>query len=175
MQTSKKLVVTGQRNALWASYVAFVALCVLTVPSVAYADGGTAISNATSEIMNILIPVFVALIGALATWILAKVKQKLHLDVSQKTSDAWSALAEKAAARAGEWARNKSKELTDGKTLPGGQVMEVAANWAIEMAKAQGLPDLARAKLEGLIEAHLFVARQSDPTAPADPAPTPAA
>lgn len=160
MKTSKKFDATGRKNVLWASYVAFVALCVLTVPSVAYAD--TAISSATTEILNILIPVFVALIGALATWILAKVKQKLHLDVSEKTSEAWAELARKAALRGGEWARKKSKELTDGKKLPGGEVMDVAASWAIEMAKQQKLPEMARAKLEGLIEAHLFELREAE-------------
>ena len=160
MQMPKKHAVTGPKNVLWGSYVAFVALCVLTFPSIAYAD--TAISSVTSEVMSILIPVFVALIGALATWILAKVQQKLHIDVGQKTADAWADLARKAALRGGEWARKKSKDLTDGKKLPGGEVMEVAANWAIEMAKAQKLPELARAKLEGLIEAHLFELRAAE-------------
>jgi len=170
MQTSKKLVVAGRMNVLWASYVAFVALCVLTVPSVAYAD--TAIQSATSEVLNILVPVFVALIGALATWILAKIQQKLHIDVGEKVAANWAELARKAALRGGEWARKKSKDLTEGKKLPGGEVMEVAATWAIEMAKQQKLPEMARAKLEGLIEAHLFELRSAESEAAAT---TPAA
>lgn len=169
MQMQKRLVATGRRNNLWASFVAFVALCVLTVPSIAYAD--TAIQSATSEILSILIPVFVALIGALATWILRKVQQKLHIDVGEKTAAAWAELARKAALRGGEWARKKSKDLTEGKKLPGGEVMEVAASWAIEMAKQQKLPEMARNKLEGLIEAHLFELREAE----AEPAPTPPA
>ena len=159
MMTSKKLAVTGSKNVLWASAVA---VCILLVPSVAMAD--TAIASATSEIMNILIPVFVALIGALGTWILRKVQQKLHIDVGEKTAAAWGELARKAALRGGEWARKKSKDLTDGKKLPGGEVMEVAAGWAVEMAKQQKLPMMAREKLEGLIEAHLFELRSEEAT-----------
>lgn len=166
MPTQKKHVVTGRGNVLRASYVAFAALCVfLLIPSAAYAEGETAITNATTEILNILIPTFVTLIGALATWILAKVKQKFHLDVSEKTSAAWTELARKAALRGGEWARKKAKDATDGKKIPGGEVMDVAENWAIEMAKQQKLPAMAREKLEGLIEAHLFESRS-----PATPA-----
>jgi len=157
MLMSKKRDVTGQKNVLWASAVA---VCILLVPSVALAD--TAIASATSEIMNILVPVFVALIGALATWILRKVQQKLHIDVGEKTAAAWGELARKAALRGGEWARKKSKDLTDGKKLPGGEVMEVAAGWAVEMAKQQKLPAMAREKLEGLIEAHLFELRTEE-------------
>jgi hypothetical protein len=150
-----------------------VALCVLTVPSIAHAD--TAIQSATSEILNILIPVFVALIGALATWILRKVQQKLHLDVGEKAAGAWSDLARKAALRGGEWARKKSKELTEGKKIPGPEVMEVAASWAVEMAKQQKLPEMARAKLEGLIEAHLFELRSAEEDVAASAPPTPPA
>jgi hypothetical protein len=135
-------------------------MLVLFAPALAFAD--TAIQSATSEIMGVLIPVFVALVGAFATWILRKVQQKLHIDVGDKTAAAWDELARKAALRGGEWARKKSKELTEGKKLPGGEVMEVAATWAIEMAKQQKLPAMARSKLEGLIEAHLFELRTLD-------------
>lgn len=144
MKTQKKLAVSGL-------------LSVLLLPSVAAAD--TALSAATQETLNILIPVFVALVGSLATWILRKVQQKLHLDVGQKTAEAWADLARRAAFRGGEWARKKSKDLTEGEKLPGGQVMEVAVLWALEMAKQQKLPELARDRLEGLIEAHLFELR----------------
>ena len=93
-----------------------------------------------------------------------KVQQKLHIDVGEKTAAAWGELARKAALRGGEWARKKSKDLTDGKKLPGGEVMEVAAGWAVEMAKQQKLPMMAREKLEGLIEAHLFELRSEEAT-----------
>jgi hypothetical protein len=132
-------------------------LSVLLIPSVAAAD--TAVTSATQEILSILLPIFVALVGSLATWILRKVQQKLHIDVGEKTAEAWGNLARKAAMRGGEWARKKSKDLTDGAKVPGGEVMEVAVQWAVEMAKQQKLPELARDKLEGLIEAHLFELR----------------
>jgi len=106
--------------------------------------------------------VFVALVGALATWLLNKIQKKVGIDVGQKTADAWSELARKAAMRGGEYARKKMKDVTDGKKLPGPEVMEVAANWAIEMAKQQKLPDMAREKLEGLIEANLFEIRMDE-------------
>lgn len=163
MKTPRNLVKSWLRS-VWLVSLLF---WVLLMPSIAYAD--TAISSATTEILNVLIPVLVSLVGLFATWILAKVKQKLHLDVSQKTSEAWAELARKAALRGGEWARKKSKELTDGKKVPGGEVMEVAASWAVEMAKQQKLPEMARSKLEGLIEAHLHEMREAaeSPTPPA--------
>jgi len=158
MKMSKKLVVNGPVNELLASLPAMALLATLLLPSIAHAE--TAIQSATSEIMGILVPVFVTLIGALATWILRKVQQKLHIEVGDRTALAWDELARRAALRGGEWARNKSKDLTDGKKLPGGEVMEVAAIWAVEMAKQQKLPEMARNKLEGLIEAHLFELRE---------------
>jgi len=140
-----------------------VALLILLLPSIALADDGqTALGNLSTEVMNILVPVFVAFIGAFATWLLHKVQKRFGLEVTEKTANAWSNLARKAALRGGEYARKKAKSLTDGKKMPGNEVMEVSANWAIEMAKAQNLPALAREKLEGLIEAHLFELRQEE-------------
>ena len=162
MPMSKKRAATGPKNVWLASLV--VGIIMLT-PAVAFAD--TALSSVTTEVLNILLPIFVALIGALATWILNKVQQKLHLDVGQKTAEAWADLARRAAMRGGEYARKHAKAAVDGKKLPGGEVMEVAATWAIEMAKQQKLPEMARDKLEGLIEAHLFELRPHlEPPAP---------
>lgn len=147
---------------LMATRIAAV-LFVLLIPAIAFADDGqTALSNLSAEIMNVLVPVFVAFIGGLATWLLHKVQKKFHIDVGEKTAEAWERLARKAALRGGEWARKKAKALTDGKKIPGNEVMEVAANWAIEMAKQQKLPALAREKLEGLIEAQLFDLRREE-------------
>jgi len=140
------------------------ALAVVLFPAVAFAaaDAPTSIERVSSDIMNILIPVFVAFVGSLATWALHKVQRKLGLEVSEKTMEAWEALSRRAALRGAEWARKKTKELTEGKKIPGGEVMEVAANWALEMAENQKLPALARNKLEGLIEAHLFELRLTE-------------
>jgi len=157
MKTLRKLVRFCSQTAVLVSCVAIISIYILTAPSTAYAD--TAIASATQEVMNILVPLFVSIVGALAAWILSKVRQKLNLDIGEKASAAWDDLARKAALRGAEWARKKSKDLTEGKKLPGGEVMEVAATWAIEMAKQQGLPELARAKLEGLIESRLFEIR----------------
>jgi gas vesicle protein len=153
-----------------------VALVILLRPSFAFAAAeGGALSNLSEQIMNILVPLFVAFIGSLATWLLHKVQKKFGIEVGQKTANAWENLARKAALRGAEYARKKSKELTEGVKLPGGEVMEVAANWAIEMAKQQKLPELAREKLEGLIEAQLFQLRwqQSVGAVAADPYSTP--
>ena len=151
---------TSEMKKAFSRLSPLVVLAVLLMPTLACAD--TAIQSATSASMGLLIPVFVALVGAFATWILRKVQQKLHIDVGDKTAAAWDEIARKAALRGGEWARKKSKDLTDGKKLPGGEVMEVAAGWAVEMAKQQKLPEMARNKLEGLIEAHLFELREQE-------------
>lgn len=153
-------------------------ICVLLLvlfPALAFADATspppTALQALTDQVLSILIPAFVTAIGTVATWLLIKLKNKLHLDVSDKTMAAWSGLAERAALRGAEWARQKAKELTDGKKLPGGEVMDVAVNWALQMAEQQKLPVMAREKLVGLIEAQLFKLRQQDAIAVAAAAP----
>lgn len=129
---------------------------------VAPAPAQTGLEALRDQLLAILIPTFVLFIGALATAALSKVKKKLGLDVSEKVADQWRSLAQSAAMRGAEWARKKAKAATDGKKVPGPEVLDVAVNWATDMAVHQGLPELARAKLEGLIEAELFKLRQQD-------------
>lgn len=125
----------------------------------------TALSKLSTEVLNILIPAFLALIGFLVTWILNKVRKKLHLNVSDQQVEAWAKIADKAAARGGEWARNKAKDATDGKTIPGPEVLEVAVDWAVEMGRAFNLPEMGREKLVGLIESNLH-SKRTDHTHP---------
>ena len=129
--------------------------------------GGTALSGLSSELMNILLPSLVTLIGLLCAWVLNKMKTKLGLNVSDMQIDAWSKLAEKGANRGAEWARNKAKTLTEGKKLPGPEVLEVGVNWALEAGKAAKLPAMGRNVLEGWIEGHLHTKRVD----PANPLP----
>jgi hypothetical protein len=119
----------------------------------------TALQSLTEQIMAVLVPAFTVLIGSLAAWILAKVKDKLHIDIAQTTIDAWTELAKSAAARAGEWARTKTEALEGNAKIPGGETMDTAVAWAVEMAKQHKLPEMERAKLIGLIEAELFKQR----------------
>jgi len=149
----------------------FALLIVFFYPTYALAQAAaeqTALQNLMDQVLAIVIPTFVTAIGLVATWLLLKLKQKLHIDVSEKTIDAWASLAQRAALRAAEWARNKAKDLAGDKKLPGGEIMEVAVNWALQMAEQQGLPALAREKLVGLIEAELFKLRQKDQLALAE-------
>ena len=119
----------------------------------------TGLSNLSSSIMDILVPVFVTLIGGLSAILLAWVRKKLKLDVSDKQIRQWSDYAEIGAARAGEWARNKAKGLAEGEKIPGPDVMDVAVNFAVELARENKLPEMGREKLEGLIESKLFKGR----------------
>lgn len=128
-------------------------------------DTPTALSKLSSEVLNILVPVFLLLIGLLVTWILNWVRKKFKLDVTDQQIASWVSLADKAANRGAEWARNKAIELTEGKTVPGPEVLEVAVNWAIEMGIAFNLPEMGREKLIGLIESNLY-ARREDPHHP---------
>lgn len=155
--------ISNKRRLLWLPSLALAFIMLL--PSVALAQDATkpaptAIEEFTSQLMNILIPVFVTFIGSLATWLLMKLQKKFKLQLSDQTQKQWADLARSAALRGAEWARKKSKDLTEGKKLPGGEVMDVAAKWAIQMAEHQKLPELAREKLEGLIEAELFKLRR---------------
>lgn len=119
----------------------------------------TSLDKLSSEILNILIPAFVTLIGGLFALLLSWIRKKLQLDVSNKQIYQWSMVAEMAADRAGEWTRNKTKDLTEGKTIPGPEILEVGANWGLEYGKAHGLVDIGREKLEGLIESKLQARR----------------
>jgi len=119
----------------------------------------TGLQNLSDQLLAVLIPVFATFIAGLVGLLLNKAKQKLHLDVSDKTTEQWKSLARQAALRGAEWARKKAKELTDDKKVPGPEVLDVAVNWATDMAVSQGLPELARGRLEGLIEAELFKLR----------------
>jgi hypothetical protein len=121
----------------------------------------TSLDKLSSEIMNILIPVFSALMLGLATLLLNWLRKKFKLDVSDKQIASWSTVAQMAADRGGEWARNKMKSLAENETLPGPDVMEVAANWAIDYGIAHGLPEMGRERLEGLIESKLHVKREA--------------
>jgi hypothetical protein len=129
------------------------------------ATAPTALSNLSAELMNILIPVFVSLIGALAAFLLNWVRKKFKLNVSDHQIAAWAGIAEKAANRGGEWARNKAKEATEDKKVPGPEVLEIATNWAVEMGVHFNLPEMGREKLIGLIESHLH-AKREDPDHP---------
>lgn len=124
------------------------------------AEEATSVERFTEELMSVLVPVFVTLIGALATWALNTFRRKLGISVSDAQVQAYSALARKAALRGAEWARRKAKEKTEGKTIPGPDVMEVAVNFAISMAVQANLPAIGREKLEALIEAELFELRR---------------
>lgn len=119
----------------------------------------TSLDKLSSEIMNILTPIFVTLIGGLAVAFLAWVRKKLKLDVSNQQIYQWSEVAELAAGRGAEWVRNKSKDLTEGKKIPGPEVLEVAVNWGLDYGIAHGLPDIGREKLGGLIESKLHMKR----------------
>ena len=119
----------------------------------------TSLDKLSSEIMNILIPVFLALIGALATMLLNWIRKKAKLDVSDKQISQWSMVAELGANRGAEWARNKMKTLTEDQTLPGPEILEVAVNWALDYGIAHGLPEMGREKLAGLIESKLHAKR----------------
>jgi hypothetical protein len=137
-------------------------ITLIVMPAMAFADdgaSGTSISRVTTDVLNVLLPIFVAFIGGLATWGAKKVLDKLHITLADSVMDQWSALAEKAAMFGAEYARKKAKELTDGKKVPGPEVLEAAASWAVSMGESMKLPDMAGDALKGLIESHLFKLR----------------
>lgn len=125
----------------------------------------SALSKLADDLMAILIPAFLALVGMLVTFILNWVRKKFKLNVSDAQIASWAALAERAANRGAEWARNKARDMTDGKKVPGPEILEVAVDWAVEMGRSLKLPEMGREKLVGLIESHL-AARRKDPGDP---------
>ena len=125
------------------------------------APGQTSLDKLSSELLNILIPIFVLLVGVLATALLNWIRKKLKLEVSDKQIASWAGYAEIGAARAAEWSRNKAKGLTEGKKVPGPEVLEVAINFAIELGVEHGLPEMGRQKLRGLIESQLHTKREN--------------
>ena len=185
--------VTGLRSALLSSeapfllFLAIVAAFVL-VPALAYAQvaasqpvvlvapvavpvaaaGGTALQRLSSDIMAVLEPVFVALVGALAVWLLSLLKKKLGIKVSDETASAWSNLAKKAALRGAEWARQEAKKLVGDAKVPGPAILDTALGWAVDMGEKMGLPEMLKSTLTGLIESELFKLRLENGP-PADP------
>jgi hypothetical protein len=121
----------------------------------------TSLDKLSSEIMNILIPVFSALMLGLSTLLLNWLRKKFKLDVSDKQIAQWSHVAELGANRGAEWARNKIKTLAEGEKLPGPDVLEVAVNWALDYGISHGLPEMGREKLAGLIESKLNLKREA--------------
>lgn len=149
-------------RALVGSLVAMAAfLVVMLWSSVAHA-ADTALGRLSDDILNVLTPIFVAFIGALAVWLLALLKKKWGIGVSDATTSAWADLARNAALRGAEYARAKAKAALGNKKVPGPEVLEVATNWAIDVARNAGLPEMARKALEGLIESQLFELRMEE-------------
>lgn len=148
----------SKRSGVWLVFL----VSVLLIPSIAFAQevAPTSVERFTTELMNVLVPVFVLFIGSLATWLLNIFRKKTGIEVSDAQLTAWSALARKAALRGAEYARQKAKTLTQGQKVPGPDVLEVAANFAIEMGLQAKLPAIGRARLEALIEAELFGLRR---------------
>ena len=122
----------------------------------------TALDNLSSEAMNILVPAFGTLIAGLVSLLLLWMRRKFKLQVSEQQIYTWSYMARKGALRAAEWARKKTKALTEGKTLPGPDILEVGVNWALAAGEAAGLTEMGREKLEGWVEAELFDLRREE-------------
>jgi len=161
-----------KKSVNWLAFL--VAASVLLIPSLAFAQEATSVERFTGQLMDVLVPVFVTFIGALTTWVLSLARKKLGITIGDANVSAWSSLARKAALRAAEWSRNKTKELAEGQKIPGPQVLEVAANFAIDMGIHANLPTIGREKLEALIEAELFNLRREDPPkSPPEPMPLP--
>lgn len=129
-------------------------------PAEAAPSGETGLSKLSSSLMDIIIPAFSTLILGLFAVLLAWVRKKLKLDVSNQTIYQWSDVIRKAIARGDEWARNKAKDLADGKKVPGPDILDVSLDWAIEAGRAYGLPEMGREKLIGLLESQLHLERQ---------------
>ena len=122
-------------------------------------DGPTALERFSEQVMSILVPAFGALVTALVGMFLTWARKRFKLQLSDQQIESWANVARRAALRGAEWARKKSKGMARGKKIPGPQVLEVAANWALDMGQTFGLPELGREKLEALIEAELFSLR----------------
>lgn len=156
--------------------LAIVCVASLFLPGIALASDEpvkTGLQAFTDQVLAVLAPIFVAFIGSLATYLLYLFQKKTGIQVSDATRQQWEQIARKAALRGAEWARKKAKESTDGKKVPGPEVLDQAVLWATQLAQTMKLPELARDELVGLIEAKLFELRlENDMMAPA---PTPGA
>ena len=158
---------TGASSALRRTSSLFAALFILLLPVIAWAEplatatataiapAPTALDRLSAGLLDIIVPVVVTAVGVFASWCLLKLKQKLHLDISDASLDQWSNLAKSAAARGAEWARNEAKKLTAGQKVPGPAVLEQATNWAMDVAASLNLPEKARKTVEGWVEAEL--------------------
>lgn len=143
-------------------------LCVFLMPAFALAAGDvvtpgpavTGLQSLEQAVMAILVPVVVAAASSLGLWIMNKLRQKLHLQVSDAQISQWNAILQHAVLRGAEYARNEADKLVEGKKVPGGQVMDAAVAFAVAAAESAGLPEKARSEIEGWIEGHLNATRR---------------
>jgi hypothetical protein len=151
-----KQLATGLRNARWASALAF--LLVFLLPALAFgADtpAPTALSRISQGIVELITPIVISAVGVIASWLLWKLKQKTGIQISDATQASWESIATNAVLRAAEWAKNEADKLVGSTTVPGPAILETAVNWAITAASSMGLPEKAKAEVEGLVEAQL--------------------
>lgn len=136
-----------------------VVLGVLLFPPAALGqEAPTAAARFADQMFEIVTPIFVTVISTLASWVLWKARQRFGFQISESTQQQWDNIAEKAALRGAEWARQQAK--TTGRKVKGPAVLEVAANWAIDIAKDTKLPARGRDVVNGLVEAQLYKLRQ---------------
>jgi hypothetical protein len=153
---------SGIKNALRRFTALVVFVLVGIIPAIAFAAEDTAVQKLSDQLMSILTPVIVAFVGALFTWLLVLFQKKTGIKIEDDKVNAWSNIARKAALRGAEWARKEAKKRGAGVKIPGPEILEVSAKWAIDMGAQSKLPQMAKDALEGLIEAHLFELRMEE-------------
>lgn len=137
---------------------------VLAQAAVAAAAEGTVatvspLRQLMDQLLAVLTPFVVAVVGLMTTWVLKKLRDRLHLQVSDAQMTSWTQLAEQAALRGAEYARKVTRG--ESRKPTGDEVLGVAVEWAADMALKSGLPAMSPERLKGLIESQLYRMRLS--------------
>lgn len=136
----------------------FAFILVSLFPAVAFAADDPALYTLLSTLIDIVAPVLMVLAGWIA-WKLTKIfEAKTGYDVPANLEARLDAWAAQGVAYAEEQGRKALKANQD--KLEMGAKKELALGYILDMAKTAGVPDLARDKLEKLVEAKVAMSRK---------------
>lgn len=126
----------------------------VAAPAVAFAaDGPTAPTTATGQLVavvaSILLAVLVPIAGVLGARLAARLKASTGLDLTKQIT----AITEQAIGYAEQLSTKNADRL--GAKLPGAAKLDLALAYIAPIAEAQGWPAWARSKATEFVEAHL--------------------
>lgn len=141
----------SQISRLTVALIAFV-LAVLWAPLALAADS-TALAELSSAALDILMPAILVVLAWLARKVVKIFEAKTNIDIPQKQENQIDHWVAQGARYAEKKARTAAKEGFG--EIKGPEKLELAVQYALDLAYEQGLTNWSRERLEAKIEAYL--------------------